>query len=103
MLFAGHMGMGFQLRVQVGLQDRSFHRRSTRNRFGQDLPCLSPTFEVPLMVATDTLKPCSPLRERPPSTGMEVGRVRGSPLFAPVGTDRFEDLTILVVHVMDLT
>lgn len=47
MLFAGHMGMGFQLRVQVGLQDRSFHRRSTRNRFGQDLPCLSPTFEVP--------------------------------------------------------
>lgn len=32
MLFAGYMGMGFQLRVQVGLQD---------------LPCLSPTFAVP--------------------------------------------------------
>jgi hypothetical protein len=34
---------------------------------------------------------------------MEVGRVRGSPLFAQVGTELFDDLTILVVQVMDLS
>jgi hypothetical protein len=46
MLFPRHVGMGFQLRLQMGPQHSSFHRRPSGNRFGQDMPHFSSGFEV---------------------------------------------------------
>jgi hypothetical protein len=52
MLFAGHMGMGLQLRVQVGLQDRAGRPGIA---LGKICPVSRRRLRYRLMVATDTL------------------------------------------------
>jgi hypothetical protein len=46
MLFSGCIGMGLQLRSQVGLQHDSFPGRPTRDRFWQQVTGLSSLFEI---------------------------------------------------------
>lgn len=46
MLFSCRIGMGFELRSQVGLQDRSFFGRTTWDRLGQHMASFSSLFEI---------------------------------------------------------
>jgi hypothetical protein len=48
MLFAGHIGMGLQLRSQVGLQQCSYDLWSAWDCFGGHIACFSSLFEIPL-------------------------------------------------------